>query len=216
MFRQAFGYSPWRGKGWGGPRHRPAPSGGRRAQPGAEATRLGARQSPDLLRRRQEQVLLATLINHPSLLLESAEDLADFNLSGAEYQRLRAALLDAVADDLLFPGDLDSARLRCHLSEVGFSGILDGILSPDVYVHGKFARPDASSEAAALGLLHLLSLFREREAAADGEEAWRELASDMSDEALARLQARTRLSREGSGRDVDLDRLGGLVQEDWN
>ncbi len=215
LFRAAFGYSPWRGKGWGGPRQ---PRRGRtprdRTGRAAPVARLGARQPPDLLPRRRIQVLLACLINHPDLLLESAESLADLDFVASELHSFFRALIDAAAQHTNQGADLDSEVLRCHLSNEGYSGVLEGLLSPEVYVHGKFARPDASKEAARAGLLHLVSVFRDRQTATDQAEEGRELASDMSKEKLARMQARQKLNQEGAGQGPDLDHFEAISRED--
>ena len=98
-----------RGYGKGG-----GQDGKRRSWGVAPATaRIGALQSPEFLRRRQEQVLLAALVNHPALLLDYAEDLAVLRLESADLDRFRQAMVDVIARE----PDLDSDALKCHLSE---------------------------------------------------------------------------------------------------
>jgi hypothetical protein len=82
---------------------------------------------------------------------------------------------------------------------------LGEILSPQVYVHGRFARPDGSLDEARHGLEDILKAYRRRQAAAEAEEAGRHLAEDMSEERLARLQATRRLIRESESSSKDLD-----------
>ena len=176
----------------------------------AAAPRIGALQSPDFLRRRQDQVLLATLVNHPAVLLDYAEDLAVLKLQSQDLDRFRQALLDLVARE----PDLDSDALKCHLSEQGYSGLLAELLSSDVYIHGKFARPATDSLAAREGIGHVLAVFRERQAAEDTEEAARQLAVDMSEDHLARVRARQELGQEDEGRTIDLDRVAAAGSSD--
>jgi DNA primase len=102
--------------------------------------------------------------------------------------------------------DLDREGLRCHLSEQGYSGILGEISSPEVYVHGRFARPEGSLNEARVGVEDILKAYRRRQATTDAEEAGRILAEDMSEEGLARLKAKRRLIRESESRSEDLDR----------
>ncbi len=183
----------------------------RRPWGAAPATaRIGALQSPEFLRRRQEQVLLAALVNHPALLLDYAEDLAVLRLESADLDRFRQAMVDAIARE----PDLDSDALKCHLSEEEGSGLLGELLSSDVYVHGKFARPATDSLAAREGIGHVLAVFRERQAAADTEEAARQLAVDMSEDHLARIRAQQALGLEDEGRTIDLDRVAAAGSSD--
>jgi DNA primase len=93
---------------------------------------------------RQEQALLAYLVNHPELLLEFAESVADLRLENRELDRLRGALVDLIAGD---PA-LDSAGLRCHLELQGFAAVLNGLLSRDVYDLFHSARPGAPLDKA--------------------------------------------------------------------
>lgn len=201
------GAKPWnRGQGQG------RGSGGTRRPWGTApaVARIGALQSPEFLRRRQEQVLLAALVNHPALLLDYAEDLAVLKLESADLDRFRQAIVDAIARE----PDLDSDALKCHLSEEEGSGLLGELLSSDVYVHGKFARPATDSLAAREGIGHVLAVFRERQAAADTEEAARQLAVDMSEDHLARMRAQQQLGQEDEGRTIDLDRVAAAGSSD--
>ncbi len=195
----------WPGKGarQGGRQGRQQPGNRQfgRAASGAAATGLGARPSPDLLRRRQSQVLLAALINHPELIAESTEEISGFTLFQGKFGIFYGFLVDLVARE----PDLDSEDLRCHLSEQGYAEILGEILSPQVYVHGRFARPDGSLDEARHGLEDILKAYRRRQAAAEAEEAGRHLAEDMSEERLARLEATRRLIRESESSSEDLD-----------
>ena len=177
--RQWGGRAPWRG-----------------SQDRAVSAGLGARQAPDLLLRRQAQVLLAALVNHPELIAESAEEMTGFALFQGKLGKFYGFLVDLVARE----PDLDSEGLRCHLSEQGYSGVLSDISSPEVYVHGRFARPEGSLDEARDGVEDILKAYRRRQAAWDAEEAGRILAEDMSEEGLARLEAKRRLIRESESR----------------
>ncbi|MGF1595097.1 MAG: DNA primase [Kiloniellaceae bacterium] len=217
-FDLVFGYGGQaRGGQTGGPRGR-AP-GARRSGPGggpwggyrAWPPELPARQRRpgDLPRpERPEQLLLATLINHNSLLIEFVEDLAGIDFVTADLNSLRQALIDCLARN----AELDSEGVKCHLSNQGYSGLLATLLSPEVYVHGRFARPDASAEVARQSVLHILGVLRERHSGTQRAEEARALAAEMTAEQLKRVQARQRLHNEEEGRDVDLDRFEALLQ----
>lgn len=167
------------------------------------------RRPGDLLRpERTEQLLLATLINHHNLLIEFVEDLVGIDLIGADLNRLRQSLIDCVARH----AELDTEGVKCHLSSQGYSGLLATLLSPEVYVHGRFARPDASAEVARQSVLHILGVLRERHSGVHRAEEARALAADMTAEQLQRVQARQRLQNEEDGRKVDLDRFEAMLQ----
>ncbi len=211
-FEAAFGYGVW-GRGAGSrpagrgrfagrwPRHKARGQGG--GQAGGPSGRpvspaLGVRQGPDQLRVRQAQILLAALVNHPALIAETAEELAAFTLFQGKFASFSRLLVDLVARQ----PDLDSVDLKCHLRDQGHSGVLDEILSPAVYVHGRFARPEGSLEEARDGVQDILRAYRRRQAASETEEAGRHLSEDMSEETLARLEAKRRLIRDSeSGHD---------------
>ncbi|MEE8499947.1 MAG: DNA primase [Kiloniellales bacterium] len=216
-FEAAFGYGAWGRTARPGPagprrgawRQAPGRAGARRgAGPGVEAAHgavssgLGARQAPGLLRRRRAQVLLAALVNHPQLIAEHAEELAGFTL----FQQYFGSFCEHMVDFVAREPDLDTVGLKCHLSDRGYSGILGEILSPEVYVHGGFARPEGSLDEARDGVQDVLKVYRKRQAASETEEAGRHLAEDMSEERLARLEAKRRLVRESDSGYDSLDR----------
>ena len=58
--------------------------------------------------------------------------------------------------------DLDTAGLKCHLSDQGHSGVLGEIFGPEVYVHGRFARPEGSLDEARNGVQDILKDYRRR------------------------------------------------------
>jgi len=171
------------------------------------------RRPGDLLRlERPEQLLLATLINHNSLLIEFVEDLAGIDFISADLNALRQALIDCVARN----AELDSEGVKCHLSNQGYSGLLATLLTPEVYVHGRFARPDASAEVARQSVLHILGVLRDRQSGQLRAEEARALAADMTAEQLQRVQARQKLLSEENGRKVDLDRFEAMLQTSSN
>ena len=103
--------------------------------------------------------------------------------------------------------DLDTAGLKCHLRDQGYAGILGEFLSPKVYMHGRFARPEGSLDEARNGVQDILKVYRRRQATSETEEAGRHLAEDMSEGKLARLEAKRRLIRESERGPDSLDHL---------
>ncbi|NIA68724.1 DNA primase [Pelagibius litoralis] len=163
----------------------------------------------DLLKpQRTEQLLLATLINHNKLLTEFVETLVGIDFVSEGLNDLRQALIDCFAR---YP-ELDSEGVKCHLSEQGYSGVLAGLLASEVYVHGRFARPDASAEVARQSVLHILGVLRERQSVPQLAEETLALATDMTADQLKRVQARQKLRLEEDGRKVDLDHFETMLQ----
>ena len=172
-----------------------------------------AHQDPGLLARRQDQVLLAALVNHPELIVEYAESLAGLTLAPGPLSGLLQAALDLGARE----PDLDSDALKCHLTERGYSAVLSETLHPRVYVHGRFARPGGSSQEARAGVLHILEGRRRRQVATEAEQAGRHLAETIaagpaqeaaaSQAALARLEAKRKLLEESDEHWFELDRI---------
>jgi len=217
--RAAFGYTAWgpatragawlsgRRRRWPEPPRRGSAGGRERDRAGPRRTAgvsgpgLGARQAPGRLRRRQEQVLLAALVNHPGLIAENAENLAHIDLGTQDFRDFCQALVDWAAHD----PDLDIVALKRHLSEQGYSEALRDLLQSDVYVHARFARPDGSPDEARIGVHGILEGYRRRQAALEAEEAGRHLAEAMTEEALARLEAKQNLIRQGDSRLDELE-----------
>lgn len=86
--------------------------------------------------------------------------------------------------------DLDAAALGLHLSQDGFDRAVDGLLSPQVYVHAGFARPEVDIEAARGGWLHLRDLlYQVRHLAGEMLRAGQGLAEDTTEAPLAQLDA---------------------------
>ncbi len=224
-FRAAFGYGAWGGPGrpegasgrpggrrWprgrSGPRWGGRPIGGSSPR-GAGVAGLGARQAPEMLRRRQDQVLLACLVNHTGLIAEHAETLAGLELASAHFSKFCRTVVDLMARE----PDLDTEGLKCHLCDEGFSGVLSEILSSEVYVHARFARAEGSLEMARDGVQDILEVYRRREAASEAETAEHDLARDMNADALTKLEAKQRLIRESEDRRGELDLLEEASQD---
>lgn len=139
---------------------------------------------PRTLRRRQEQVLLACVLNHPSILDMFAEDLAMVNVTDPMLDNLRQEILKVYAADT----GLDSEGLRNHLKAQGNTEILDSVLGQDVYVHARFARRDAAEEVARAGFLQVLEKHLEPGRRAELEEARHVYVDDPTEENWKRFE----------------------------
>ena len=217
-FEAAFGFDPWAPPGRR--RRRPAPGAGRAPgpgrgmrTPGPAAPKLplpGSLKDLSALKARQAQQLLATLVNHPSILADVGEEVAEVRLSARDLEEFRVALLDFAAAQ----PELDSEAVKCHLSNQGFAAVLDRLLHRNVYRLAHFAGPDSSLGEARAAVAHILGLYRDREARREGLKAQRELAEEPDAEALARFQARQRLLQEGEAQRAELEPDDGIASGD--
>ncbi|MCB1479600.1 MAG: DNA primase [Rhodobiaceae bacterium] len=105
---------------------------------------------------RREVVILLTLVNHPALIADHAEELCDTVISHPELERLRGALVDAVSDG----AEIDATALRESLGARGLGGVLERIDSLWLARADWFAGPDSADVDAESGLKHMLALHR--------------------------------------------------------
>jgi len=99
------------------------------------------------------KILLATLINHPTLIEDTAESLIGFEDSLNEYEELRQVLLSIVAEK---PTIL-ALELRTILQQKGFAPILEELLTTQLYFHAPFAKETSTHEEALAGLKEVWS-----------------------------------------------------------
>ena len=181
--RPAMGARPWSGAPWSGTRSKGKLRQGRITSASFlhESPPAG---DPGLLTRRREEVALALLLNHPYLLNEVAEDLAEIKFASPDLDRLCNAILKAHAPQ----PDLDAATLKLHLINDGFAKTLDGVLSAQVLNHAAFAKDGADPDAVRQGWSDTRGRFEKRRLGVQIRDAERDLAEDMSVENWTRLQ----------------------------
>jgi DNA primase len=139
---------------------------------------------PQLLARRREEITLALVLNHPALLNEVEEELAQLEFLSADLDKLRIAILKTHAPQ----PDLDAETLTRQLKDDGFAKTVDGVLSAQVLNHAAFARIEADAETARLGWADTRSGFEKRRLGMQIRDAERDLAGDMSVENWTRMQ----------------------------
>ncbi len=142
------------------------------------------RVSPQVLKRRLEQALLAALVNHPDLLDTFAEDIAKINVSDPALDNLRQEILKLHALSV----ELDSDGLKNQLIEKGSHDVLQSILSPEVAIHAGFVRREASSEEVRSGFVEMLTRHLEPARRAQLEEARQYFINNPSDENWDRFE----------------------------
>lgn len=143
----------------------------------------------------REVLLMRTLLNHPWLIEEECETIADLTLTAQPLIDLRKAMLNIVS----YQGTLESAALRAHLSDAGFGPL---VAATDRISHrsDRFAEPDADRETVETGWRHACALHETqvglRRALAEAEQ---EYLTSQSETALARiLDLQEQLERSAS------------------
>jgi DNA primase len=133
---------------------------------------------------RRAEVLLATLINHPQLIGEEAESLANLELPTPELDGIRQEILNIINS---YP-DLDAALLDRHLRKTGLAEKLTGILRAGLYELWPFAGPGADLGAARVGWKHMVALVHRGRMEREADAALREFQMAMTPENWARVE----------------------------
>lgn len=133
----------------------------------------------------REEILLVSLINHPDIFEEVGEKMGNLAFTTLTLDNLRQEALKTLSGE---PG-LDREDFQRHLRDSGFSTILDSLLSSRVFEHAYFARPDEDTLSALEGWLETYELYCRRDLQAELEDAQRQLAANMTQEAFERFRA---------------------------
>jgi DNA primase len=140
----------------------------------------------------REVLLVGTLLNHPWLLENHCEEIAELKLTSGALQRLKEALLGLLND----PVPLDHASVRSHLNASGFASAVAAIERAMAHTSDKFARPEAGASEAEAGWRHAFALHETQVALPlelkNAERAWRLEQSEEAWERIVDLQDRLR------------------------
>ncbi len=186
------------GGGQGGAQRRAQPGGGRFGRGGAFQTPPSYTASPpsvsaSLTRSRmfsgsggvprREAEILLNLLNHPGLLAQHAEDLAEIELVGRETQKMRAALVALASESFA-----DHVELRMALDRSGLQQAREAIeiaVQPIVWA----LKPDAAENDASEVLRQALALHRRARALhRELKSAEIALGEDANEQNLAKLR----------------------------
>jgi DNA primase len=154
---------------------------------------------------RRERTMLLCVLNHPELLHDVAEPLAEMAFATPALDSLKAGILDVAA---LHP-DLDSEAVATHLKERGLARELDSVAQGAERLDCWFAAADAALADARTGLRQMLALHRklvtlEREMAS----AERAFAEDPTEESLSHLNHIREELRSRIGEEAQIEGFG--------
>lgn len=190
-------YENRRFKGSGGFQKRFEPQG---ASSFLKANKLARPNAEDDRTHMLEQLILTLLLNHPGLLHQAHEELAELPFSHALVDKAVEALLSLSAHQ----ENLDSQAIRDTLRETGLSRLLDSLNRDAVVRRVAFAAKDADVGLVQAGFRHILARLRrmndlERERA----QAVAELEQGGSEAAYNRLKAVMAELESAAGMEID-------------
>jgi DNA primase len=137
---------------------------------------------------RSWQVLIIAAINHPFLLTQQAEKLANMVVPDPDLDRLRETLL-AVAQDWPENTVMTSESLKQSLSDRGLNSILASLNQTAIDQLYGFAKPDASAELVAEGWKDVWMRMQLKTVAQDKNKLLQTVRTTYSDETADRLVA---------------------------
>ena len=126
---------------------------------------------------RREALILQSLINHPWLLYDHLEEVAELELAHGEAERLRAGIIAAFAADHDHPPDPSeqAAKMRADLAAAGFSKLLQRVERAITTVAVWGAREGAARDDVLATWRQLVSLHRQ----------WHSLLRELKEAELA-------------------------------
>ena len=140
--------------------------------------------------------MLRAAINHPWLIGEYAEALAELPLTSEVLIKLREALLSAHASEKT----LDSNELRSHLQSGGFASTLVAIEQMATHRRDRFAEVSSDRNTVEEGWLHACALHQRtlglRRSLEAAEQAWHDDPSPEVFGTIVELQQRLALESQ--------------------
>lgn len=132
-----------------------------------------------------QKILIAILLNHPSLILEYAEDFVELELSNPGWGKLREAMLTKINDST----GLDAGVLYHHLYNEGFREIIQEVLSSQVKSLAPFVKEESDIDEAREGWKEIWSRIQGQKKLTQALlEAKRRFGEDMSYDAWIEVQ----------------------------
>lgn len=139
-------------------------------------------------KRLQRYILFATILNHPKLLTMAEEEFSRIDIPEGEEDLNKAR--DEILLKINLNSSLDRSELYNHMIHIGYESLLNVILSPEIYQHAAFARPESSMEDVREGWQDVWYMLEEKDSlAAQREEMRKELIESLDSETWKRFNA---------------------------
>ncbi len=150
----------------------------------------------------REVLMIQTLLNHPWLIDDHAEEIINTHFESDVLQRLRDGIITAYSGQ----NPLDKAALHHQLEKLGYSGLLAQIEHAITHNSDWNTQPEASPEDVLIGWRHRLALHRTSvELKRELELAERAFAIDPSEENFLKLQDLFKQAWSTDGTEITTD-----------
>ncbi|WP_032112752.1 DNA primase [Candidatus Paracaedibacter symbiosus] len=132
-----------------------------------------------------QKILLATLLNHPTLVSQVSEQLMDLTFADGSLNDLRQKLLDICGEN----PHIEVISLKEQLQQAGFGATLDQLLCRDVYHKARFAHPTTDLQQAQSGWLEIWTAMQEvHNLKQEVTQTAAELSSSLDEQVWQRLK----------------------------
>lgn len=132
-----------------------------------------------------QKILLATLINHPTLVSQLSEQLMDLTFADNSFHNIRQKLLDFCGE----APHISPVVLRERLQEAGFALILDQLLCRDTYHKARFAHATSDLEIAYQGWIEIWKAMQEdQNLKQEATQTAAELSSNLDEQVWQKLK----------------------------
>ena len=134
--------------------------------------------------RMQSLILLAAIINHPSIFDEIECHLEKLEIGDITMDKLRQTIIYSLSSET----SLDRDGLKMHLKAKGFERELEIILNNSIYMHANFARETSEPEIVLAGWLETWQFIRKLESQKDTKEVMESLKDADEENAMRILE----------------------------
>ena len=136
----------------------------------------------------REALILKAILNHPALIDDHAEALAELPFTSKALSGLRDQILSLQA----MTNSLDTMTLRSQLSKSGVSKVVDLVERAITHTSDRFAEAEASATEAEAGFRHILALHQRQDGLERmlnaAEEAWHRDCTQEAEERLLEIK----------------------------
>ena len=174
------------------------------------------RNASETLNRRVTDGVLACLLNHPALIEDYGDIIAQIENLETDQRHVLQLMMqwcvemgNSSATDTVPQAQipLDSEALTTHLKHHGLSDVAQRIRSDATYVHAGFAKPTTRLELVIQGLEHLLGRLHEPVLKSERVAATSRAISHPSNASLREWKLRAAADLKREGRSIDLDAI---------
>ena len=150
----------------------------------------------------KEKILLAAILNTPSLFTDIEEELGALHCSHPRYELLRQSIITELCEN----HELDSETLQHHLNSQGYEQEISDIACESVYVHAVFCRPppkgddqEADIHAKAQDWKRIFESMKQNGMVQEIRDGWKQAYENENEEEERKLQEFVNSRKSESG-----------------